>query len=319
MVIGCLLLVGGTILLTVVALIAAVVAVGLGLLVRRVTLVTIVVMGVTVMARPGRRQGRTRGPTEGAARHQARDQPANCHLSYQSKHRRPPGRPSYSTKLFVGSSRAQLKGPAGQNEPMPAAALLLTGGASRRMGQAKATLMVASAGPEPSGARARQSLAGRTADLLLGVAAPVVEVGPGYSALPAVREDPPGTGPLVAVAAGHQALRALGWTGPALVVATDLPRLTAGLLAWLAEHPAPRTVVPAAGDIPQPLCARYSSADLDLASVLAAEGRRSMQDLLTRIDALVVATEGWQPAAGDPDALVDVDTPSDLAQSLRRR
>jgi molybdopterin-guanine dinucleotide biosynthesis protein A len=167
-------------------------------------------------------------------------------------------------------------------------------------------------------AGARQSLAGRTAGLLGGVAAPVVEVGPGYSRLPAVREDPPGTGPLAAVAAGHQALRAMGWTGPVLVVATDLPRLTAGLLAWLAEHPSPRSVVPAAGDIPQPLCARYSPPDLDLASVLAAEGRRSMQDLLTRIDALVVVAEEWQPAAGEPDALVDVDTPTDLARLLLR-
>jgi molybdopterin-guanine dinucleotide biosynthesis protein A len=198
---------------------------------------------------------------------------------------------------------------------MPAAALLLTGGASRRMGRAKAALMVA--GDEPSGAGAGQSLAGRTARLLLGVASPVVEVGPGYTSLPAVIEEPPGGGPLAAVAAGHQALLHAGWTGPALVVATDLPRLTAGLLAWLADHPSPGSVVPAAGGFPQPLCARYSAADLALSAVLAAGGRRSMRDLLAGIDALVVGADEWATAAGTPDALADVDTPADLARLLR--
>ena len=43
------------------------------------------------------------------------------------------------------------------------------------------------------------------------VADPVIEVGPGWtSGLPYVREDPPGSGPLVALWAGVEALREMG-------------------------------------------------------------------------------------------------------------
>ncbi|HTT90755.1 MAG TPA: hypothetical protein VMF65_14475 [Acidimicrobiales bacterium] len=42
--------------------------------------------------------------------------------------------------------------------------------------------------------------------------------------------------------------------------------------------------------------------------------RRSLRDLLNGGDALLVGPEEWEPAAGDPAALFDVDTPADLAQ-----
>jgi molybdopterin-guanine dinucleotide biosynthesis protein A len=158
-----------------------------------------------------------------------------------------------------------------------------------------------------------ESLACRTARLLALVAEPAVEVGPGYSGLPAVREDPAGAGPLVAVAAGTGRLRALGWTGPAIVVATDLPLLTPGFLAWLAGHPSPRSVIPVVDGIPQTLCARYGAADLDLAVDLAATGRRTLRDLLDRIDAVLAGPDMWAAAAGDQDVLRDIDTPADLA------
>jgi molybdopterin-guanine dinucleotide biosynthesis protein A len=192
---------------------------------------------------------------------------------------------------------------------MTAAGLLLTGGASSRMGQDKATLAVI-AGEEP--------LARRTARHLAATTNPTFEIGPGHSHLPPVTEDPPGAGPLAAVAAGQCQLRKVGWTGSAVVVATDLPRLTTGLLAWLADHPSPRSVVPVSDGIPQTLCARYAADDLELAVHLAAAGKRSMRDLLQSIDALLAGPEVWTPAAADPDALVDVDTPTDLAR-LRAR
>jgi molybdopterin-guanine dinucleotide biosynthesis protein A len=189
--------------------------------------------------------------------------------------------------------------------PMGVAGLLLTGGASRRLGRDKGALVLAGA---------TESLAERTARLLASVARPALEVGPGYSGLPALREDAPGAGPLAAVAAGTRRLRALSWTGPAIVVATDLPRLTAGLLAWLAGHPSPRSVIPVVAGSPQTLCARYAPADLDLAVELAASGRRAMRDLLDRIDAELAGPDRWQAAAGDHDVLLDIDTPADLAR-----
>jgi molybdopterin-guanine dinucleotide biosynthesis protein A len=192
---------------------------------------------------------------------------------------------------------------------MGAAGLLLTGGASRRMGWDKAQLVVGDT---------TETVARRTARLLAEVTEPALEVGPGRSGLPAVLEDPPGAGPLVALAAGASRLRALGWTGSALVVATDLPRLTLSFLTWLAGHPSARSVVPLVAGIPQTLCARYAPTDLDLGIELAGTGRRALHDLLDRTNPLLVGPELWRPAAGDPDALLDVDTPSDLAR-LRAR
>jgi molybdopterin-guanine dinucleotide biosynthesis protein A len=188
---------------------------------------------------------------------------------------------------------------------MGAAGLLLTGGASRRLGQDKAALVLAGT---------TESLAGRTARLLVSVAQPALEIGPGYSGLPSVVEDPPGTGPLVAVAAGAARLRALGWAGPAIVVATDLPRLNPGFLVWLARYPSSRSVIPVIDGVPQTLCARYAPADLDLAVDLAATGRRALRDLLDRIDALLAGPSLWEAAAGNADALRDLDTPADLAR-----
>ena len=80
---------------------------------------------------------------------------------------------------------------------MPAAGLLLTGGASRRMGQDKAALPATDGG---------ESLAGRTARLLAAATSPTLEVGPGWSDLPAVVEVQRGGGPLVALAAGRREL-----------------------------------------------------------------------------------------------------------------
>ena len=77
------------------------------------------------------------------------------------------------------------------------AGVLLTGGASRRMGVDKARIVVNG-----------ETLAARSARVLASVCDPVVEVGSGVSGLPAVQEEPSGAGPLVAMLAGVGALGA---------------------------------------------------------------------------------------------------------------
>ncbi|MGH9093687.1 MAG: molybdenum cofactor guanylyltransferase, partial [Acidimicrobiales bacterium] len=101
-----------------------------------------------------------------------------------------------------------------------------------------------------------------------------------------------------------------------LVVATDLPRLTPGLLRWLAAHPSGASVIPTAHGRDQPLCARYRSEDLAQAADLVARGQRSLRALLQAIDPYRAGPEEWIGPAGDPLALDDADTPADLARLI---
>jgi len=166
-----------------------------------------------------------------------------------------------------------------------------------------------------------QRLVDRAAAALRAVADPVLEVGPGFSALPAVREDPPGTGPLAAVAAGAAALRARGHDGPVIVLAVDMPFVTVELLRLLATRAGPATAVPRAAGHPQVLCARYGPDALAGVDRLLAAGGVSLRKLLEAMDARGevgwIQPEEWRPVAG-AEALADVDTPDDLRRLLER-
>jgi molybdopterin-guanine dinucleotide biosynthesis protein A len=177
---------------------------------------------------------------------------------------------------------------------VPIPGLLLTGGASSRMGTAKATLL-----------RDGATLAARSARLLQRVCDPVVEIGPGYTELRRVTEEPAGDGPLAALVAGA---RALPGSGPVLLLACDLPFVTEALLRRLATGPGADTVVPVDRDgIVQPVCARYSEAALERARVLVDAGERSLRPLLTGPG--VTRLEDV-----DELELIDVDTPADARE-----
>jgi molybdopterin-guanine dinucleotide biosynthesis protein A len=185
----------------------------------------------------------------------------------------------------------------------PVGGVLLTGGASTRFGAPKALL-------DARGER----LVDRTARVLAEVAAPVVEVGPGYSALAATREDPPGEGPLAALAAGAAWLDAAGSEGAFLVVAVDLPLLSSDLLHWLADRPGSGTVVPRVDGIAQSLCGRYARDAGALAAALLAAGERSVRALLAASSVEYVDEDAWGGVA--PRAVfTDVDTPADAARA----
>jgi molybdenum cofactor guanylyltransferase len=184
--------------------------------------------------------------------------------------------------------------------------MLLTGGASRRLGFDKSGLDLGDG-----------VLAQRTARLLRSVADPCIEVGRGCSTLPVVPDAEPARGPLAAVAFGWAELNSRSWVGPTLVLATDLPFVSDGLLRWLASHPSRRSVIPTDGRRPQTLCARYRPADLDTACDLYRAGARAMKDLMKAIEPRTAPPEEWQAAAGHSMALMDVDTPSDLEQARR--
>jgi molybdopterin-guanine dinucleotide biosynthesis protein A len=183
------------------------------------------------------------------------------------------------------------------------AGILLTGGRSRRLGADKATLVFRG-----------ETLAARGARLLGAVCAgPVLEAGAGVSGLPIVREDPPGAGPLAALAAAGAALRAQGHAGGALLLAVDMPAVDEDLLQFLGEWPGAPTVVPEAGGRLQPVCARYGADALLAAGSLVVAGLRPFRDLLDVVEHDVLPEARWS-AVAPRDAFADVDTPGDAAR-----
>jgi molybdopterin-guanine dinucleotide biosynthesis protein A len=156
------------------------------------------------------------------------------------------------------------------------------------------------------------TLAERTAALLAGATTLALEVGPGVSGLPSVQEDPPGQGPLAAILAGRDALleRGLSLSASCIVVSCDLPTLSAGVLQQLSVTAGDRSVLPVIDGTAQPLCARWSSEDLDAAALAFASGERSLRRLPERSTATLLDESAW---ANEASNLRDADTPEDLA------
>lgn len=184
-------------------------------------------------------------------------------------------------------------------DPRPAG-ILLTGGSSRRLGMDKATLMLDG-----------ETLAARAARLLSAVCVRVVEVGPGVSALPAVRESPPGSGPLRALVAGAQALATAAPIESVVLLACDLPNV-ASVLDALVAIAGDRVVVPVDEyGRRQYVCARYGPDALARAAALAATGERSLRALLDGPEsAHVMELDGFAPGV-----FADIDSPADARRA----
>jgi molybdopterin-guanine dinucleotide biosynthesis protein A len=192
--------------------------------------------------------------------------------------------------------------------PPELSGLLLTGGAGRRLGRDKALLPIGEGG-EPLARTLGRSLAAVT-----GLA---VEVGPGHSGLAVPDEADPGEGPLVAIAAGWSYLLERGRSGPVLVLATDLPRLSPRCLGEIASWPAPdgSSVVPVLRGRLQPLCARWSAGALGRAAALVARGERRVEAALEQGSVLRLTEDDLARCSPPIDAaveLADVDVPGDL-------
>ncbi|TFG95860.1 MAG: hypothetical protein E4H11_04320, partial [Myxococcales bacterium] len=101
-----------------------------------------------------------------------------------------------------------------------------------------------------------------------------------------------------------------------LVVATDLPLLTADLVLALVAWPEADAVVPRSADGAHPLCALYArDAVLPPARASLACGRLAISGLLAEVE--TVWLEGPDLARVDPDglALFDANRPGDLARA----
>jgi molybdopterin-guanine dinucleotide biosynthesis protein A len=169
------------------------------------------------------------------------------------------------------------------------AGLLLTGGAGRRLGQDKAALFAV-------------DLAAR----LAAATAPTYEIGPGRTALPTVPD--PGEGPLAALAAAASVLA----DDDAVVLACDMPFVTEALLRFLASQPG--TAIPVVDGRMQPLCARWSAANLARAPSVVAGGGRAMRALLDDATDVTWLDEAAWSHVATACHFADVDTPDDLVR-----
>lgn len=161
------------------------------------------------------------------------------------------------------------------------------------------------------------TLAERGAALLRAVTDLAIEVGPGFTALHAIQEDPPGQGPLAAIVAGRNALveRGLSRSASCIVLACDIPLLTPTILGTLSASPRTNALLPIIDNMFQPLCARWSGSDLDAAERRLAAGERSLRDLPDRSTAQLLTEESF---GNDAFRLRDADTPEELATLLER-
>jgi len=186
-----------------------------------------------------------------------------------------------------------------------AAAAVLAGGASRRMGRDKATLRVGGV-----------ELAALVLAAAAQVADPVVLVAPeGHPArrvaAPAVAD--PGLGPLAALAAALDALEA----EHVLVLAADHPGLRVPLLAHLVALAGEADAVACRrGPRLEPLVAVYRRAPALAAArsrLAGPPGGGSLSGLLAGLRTLVVEEPEWRRIDPDGRSFADLDDPADLA------
>lgn len=189
--------------------------------------------------------------------------------------------------------------------PAALAAVVLAGGASRRMGRDKATLA------HPDGG---VTMVEYTVSVLSSRCAPLFVVAAPGQALPTLdaevlRDEVRGVGPLLAAGCGLRAAAAAG-VDRAFVSAVDMPFLSADIIDELAQHHGVDIVLPWDGR-DHYLAGIYRTDLAGHIEALVASGERSMRALAET----VVTQRIVVPA---DRALTNVNSPEDLAQQITR-
>ncbi|WP_155369566.1 molybdenum cofactor guanylyltransferase [Catellatospora vulcania] len=179
--------------------------------------------------------------------------------------------------------------------------MVLAGGAARRMGGlAKPLLPV---GGVPMLRRVLSAVADARPLVVVGGPELAAELPTGALL---TREDPPGGGPVAAIAAGAAALPETGDSGRVLVVAADLPFLTREAVAALLAVDADVVMFTDPDGRRQHLCAAWRLGALRAALPASAHGA-PMRALLADADVVELPWAGAGPAPW-----YDCDTPDEL-------
>lgn len=201
--------------------------------------------------------------------------------------------------------------------PQPPLGVILAGGASTRFGAPKA---LATVGGRRIVDRVRDALEGAVPEVVVSANDPGLFADLG---LPMRLDDVPGLGALGGI---HTALRWAAESGlsGALVVACDMPWVSAPLLRMIAERAASTradAVVPESGGRRgmEPLCAWYSIRCLPNIERMIADGERRVHRLLIGgVDAEIIPLTEVR-RVGDPDRLfLNVNTVDDLRLAEER-
>lgn len=167
-----------------------------------------------------------------------------------------------------------------------ATGVVLAGGASRRMGQDKAALVLAG---ETLLARVVGRLAGATREVLVVGPPERAQLVPGVRVIPDMR---PGLGPLGGI---YSALLAAG-TPRAFVVACDMPFVRPALVRYLLDLARDYDiVVPRTGRGTEQLHAVYGRACLPAVAALLDARELAVAHLYQAVRTRVVAPEEWAP------------------------
>ena len=192
------------------------------------------------------------------------------------------------------------------SDPVEAAAIVLAGGMSRRMGEPKALL-------DWHGSPLVHHVAG----ILAGVCAPVIVVAASGQDVPVPAgveiavDAVPERGPLEGIAAGIRAVD--GRAGAVFLAAVDLPLLhPAFVTQMLAALPGFDAAVPVAEGRDQPLAAAYAARLLARAPGLLAAGEARASALLEHGRVLRLDRDDLI----EPDSLRNVNTPAEYRRLL---
>ena len=179
--------------------------------------------------------------------------------------------------------------------------MLLTGGKSKRFGSDKLVHTIEG-----------QTVAELSAHALSLACDTCFEVGLGLTGLPAIH-DSSGQGPLAAIAQSVMYLRdqkILEFGQCALVLAGDVPLITASTLRIVANWPGRTSLVPVVNGREQYLAARWSPESLDRSIFLTKNGLMKVSKALDVSGTQRLSMDAWE--SQDNQEFLDIDTPDEL-------